>query len=179
MNRSLDLGMMSTTGFRSPPDKAPNCRNPPNACIRFAVRLISSSLPRCCGTPPPLSPAAGGLHRWRKAAARRRLYPPRVTWPPRWGPALMNLPCATSVVPSGSPGKPCCRSAAVVPSASAPPCCCACAPGAVTTCSAGLALCWSFFFNFSVSFKIPEIHINFLKYVENTIRLRKIQNKFL
>jgi hypothetical protein len=31
MNRSLDLGMMSTTGFRSPPNKALNCRNPPNA----------------------------------------------------------------------------------------------------------------------------------------------------
>jgi hypothetical protein len=31
MNRSLDLCMMSTTGFRSPPDKALNCRNPPNA----------------------------------------------------------------------------------------------------------------------------------------------------
>jgi hypothetical protein len=31
MNRSLDLGMMSTTGFRSPPDKAPNCLNPSNA----------------------------------------------------------------------------------------------------------------------------------------------------
>jgi hypothetical protein len=31
MNRSLDLGMISTTGFQSPPDKAPNCRNPPNA----------------------------------------------------------------------------------------------------------------------------------------------------
>jgi hypothetical protein len=31
MNRSLDLGMMSTIGFRSPSDKAPNYRNPPNA----------------------------------------------------------------------------------------------------------------------------------------------------
>jgi hypothetical protein len=31
MNRSLDLGMMSTTGFRSPPDIALNCWNPPNA----------------------------------------------------------------------------------------------------------------------------------------------------
>jgi hypothetical protein len=30
MNRTLDLGMMTTTGFRSPPDKAPNCRNPVN-----------------------------------------------------------------------------------------------------------------------------------------------------
>jgi hypothetical protein len=30
MNRSLDLGMMSTIGFRSPLDKALNCRNPPN-----------------------------------------------------------------------------------------------------------------------------------------------------
>jgi hypothetical protein len=29
-NRSLDLGMMTTTGFQSPPDKAPNCQNPPN-----------------------------------------------------------------------------------------------------------------------------------------------------
>jgi hypothetical protein len=26
MNWSLDLDMMSTTDFRSPPDKAPNCR---------------------------------------------------------------------------------------------------------------------------------------------------------
>jgi hypothetical protein len=30
MNRSLDLGMMSTIGFRSPLDKALNCRNLPN-----------------------------------------------------------------------------------------------------------------------------------------------------
>jgi hypothetical protein len=29
--RSLDLGLMSTTGFRSPADKAPNYQNPPNA----------------------------------------------------------------------------------------------------------------------------------------------------
>jgi hypothetical protein len=30
MNWSLDLCMMTTTCFRSPPDKAPNCRNPSN-----------------------------------------------------------------------------------------------------------------------------------------------------
>jgi hypothetical protein len=30
MNRSLDLGMMTTTGFRSPPQKAPNYQNLPN-----------------------------------------------------------------------------------------------------------------------------------------------------
>jgi hypothetical protein len=31
MSWSIDLGMMSTTGFQSPLDKAPNCQNPPNA----------------------------------------------------------------------------------------------------------------------------------------------------
>jgi hypothetical protein len=30
MNRSLDLGMMTTTGFRSPSDKTLNCQNLPN-----------------------------------------------------------------------------------------------------------------------------------------------------
>jgi hypothetical protein len=29
--KSTDLGMVSTTGFRIPPDRAPNCQNPPNA----------------------------------------------------------------------------------------------------------------------------------------------------
>jgi hypothetical protein len=30
MNRSIDLGMMTSAGFWSPPDKAPSCQNPPN-----------------------------------------------------------------------------------------------------------------------------------------------------
>jgi hypothetical protein len=30
MNQSIDLGMMTTTGFHSPRDKAPNCQNPLN-----------------------------------------------------------------------------------------------------------------------------------------------------
>jgi hypothetical protein len=30
MNQSLDLGMMTTVGFRSPPDKALNYQSPPN-----------------------------------------------------------------------------------------------------------------------------------------------------
>jgi hypothetical protein len=40
MNRSLYLGMMSTIGFRNPPDKAPNCRNPPNAVPNPSPQIL-------------------------------------------------------------------------------------------------------------------------------------------
>jgi hypothetical protein len=30
MKYFLDLGMMTTAGFQRPPDKVPDCRNPPN-----------------------------------------------------------------------------------------------------------------------------------------------------
>jgi hypothetical protein len=39
MNWSLDLGMMSTIGFRSPPDRAPNYRNPPNAVPNLSPQI--------------------------------------------------------------------------------------------------------------------------------------------
>jgi hypothetical protein len=40
MNRSLDLGMMSTAGFRSPPDKVPNCRNPLNVVPNPSPQIL-------------------------------------------------------------------------------------------------------------------------------------------
>jgi hypothetical protein len=40
MNWSSDLGMMSTTGFQSPLDKAPNCRNPPNAVPNPSPQIL-------------------------------------------------------------------------------------------------------------------------------------------
>jgi hypothetical protein len=33
MNWSLDLGMMTTIGFRNPPDIEPNCQNPPDTTL--------------------------------------------------------------------------------------------------------------------------------------------------
>jgi hypothetical protein len=39
MNWSLDLGMMTTTGFRSPLDKAPNCRNPLNTVPNLSPQI--------------------------------------------------------------------------------------------------------------------------------------------
>jgi hypothetical protein len=39
MNRSLDLDMVSTTGFRSPSDKAPNYQNPSNAVLNSSPQI--------------------------------------------------------------------------------------------------------------------------------------------
>jgi hypothetical protein len=39
MNWSLDLGMTTTTGFRSPPDTALNCQNPPNAVPNPSLQI--------------------------------------------------------------------------------------------------------------------------------------------
>jgi hypothetical protein len=44
MNKSIDLGMMSTTGFQSPPDKALNCRNPPNAVPNPSTQILISRI---------------------------------------------------------------------------------------------------------------------------------------
>jgi hypothetical protein len=44
MNWSLDLGMMSTIVFWSPPDKAPNCQNPPNAVPNPSPQILISRI---------------------------------------------------------------------------------------------------------------------------------------
>jgi hypothetical protein len=44
MNRSIDLGMMTTIAFWSPSDTALNCQNPPNAVPNSSPQIIFSIL---------------------------------------------------------------------------------------------------------------------------------------
>jgi hypothetical protein len=50
MNWSLDLGTMTTTGFWSPQDKAPNYQNPPNTVPTCHPKSLFSILTGKQGT---------------------------------------------------------------------------------------------------------------------------------
>jgi hypothetical protein len=54
MNRSLDLGMMTTIGFRSTPDKALNYQNPPNIVPTRHPKFLFSILIGKQGTSIPV-----------------------------------------------------------------------------------------------------------------------------
>jgi hypothetical protein len=53
MNQSLNLGTMTTTGFRIPPDKALNYQNPMNTVSNPSPRFIFSILIGKHGTSIP------------------------------------------------------------------------------------------------------------------------------
>jgi hypothetical protein len=150
---------------------------------RFTVRLTSPFIYPQCRTPPPSSPVAGACLPPLNAAATRRCFP--LLSPGRHGAFSLPRPC---------PAHPPSYARAIAARVGAPSHLSHRPPRATPVPEPTSQLGWASrlrpraesrpstvlrFSSFSFSFKDSRNSYKLLKYVENVIRLRKIQNKFL